>query len=194
MLSFKKSYLLSVPLFFFLFSCEKEAEYIDTSYQMIYQASNIYLREGAVLFEYDENPTFDTDSRLFYQSADTSLTFKIARPNRSHPEYGVVCAVDWRISKIQVITLQDYDEDHPAGSSINDLLQIEYRYKDNSFTIPLTEVNYGVIMLCDFFPYRPYHSPLLLQRRDKRKQMPRIEVRIDDAFGRTLTAQSKQSD
>lgn len=74
---------------------------------------------------------------------------------------------------------------------MNDILNIEYEYKNKRCLLPLTEVKYGTIMLSDYFPYDPeWRSLFTLRPLDERMQMPRIEVRIEDAFGRTLTAQS----
>ena len=187
----------SYPIVFLTFivlslsiSCTPQEEYITVSYEAFYRVTSIQLSYQSFRAECPSSPDTDAESRAFYEAADTSLTFRLHKPSPAHPERGKVAAIDWRITGINVITLENLDKNHPAGSSMNNILNIEYEYKNKRCLLPLTEVKYGTIMLSDYFPYDPEWSLFTLRPFDERMQMPRIEVRIDDAFGRTLTAQS----
>lgn len=64
--------------------------------------------------------------------------------NLMSPAYGCSCALGWEGSKDEelvnftVSTINDFDDEHLAGSSINDLLQYEGSYFDES-TLPLVD-------------------------------------------------------
>ena len=183
---------ISLPL---LASCDREGDYVETSYIRIYQVVSISLEgESELSMRCSDNLDFDAESRAFYQAADTSLTFKLRRPNHAHPERGTIGAIDWRIASIEATTMEDFDENHPAGSSMNDLLCFEYEYKNKRHSIPLTEIKYGTIMLIDYYPYDPDWKQPWFRLSIDRVRMPHMEVTIKDAFGRTLTAQSEHSD
>ena len=75
-----------------------------------------------------EDWTFDFESRQFYIASDTNLVVK----GRRHITHWWIDyeAIDWRITKIDVIALEDYDENHPAGELLNDLFNIIYFCRD----------------------------------------------------------------
>ena len=172
-------------------ACDHNDDYLETSFQAFYKLGGISISNACIQLEgCTTNPEFDAESRAFYQAADTSLTFKMRRPNRAHPERGTVGAIDWRITSIQVTVLENLDDSHPAGSSINDLVGFEYGYKNKWYSIPLSEIKYGAIMLIDYYPHDPDWWKPYLRFLSDLSPMPHIEVRIEDAFGRTLTAQN----
>ena len=51
-------------------------------------------------------------------------------------------------------TLEDFDEKHPAGSLLNDVLEIEYFYKWSVLSAPMDSFQYGSLMLADYYPNR----------------------------------------
>lgn len=178
-----------------LISCQEDNNYFETSYQAFFQVSSFSVFNMTVyLDDCITSEEFDAASRVFYNEADTSLSFKLRRPTNAHPERGIIAAIDWRITSINVTTLEDFDKDHPAGSSMNDIVSFEYEYKNQRFSIPLSEIKFGSVMLVDFYPAATDWRLPILRLNHEGMQMPRIDVRIEDAFGRTLTAQSKQSD
>ena len=174
-------------------SCERLAKYEEATYKTIIQASDIYILSGSICPIYNTvkfDPSFDAESRAFYKSVDTVLTWKRKAPKNYMERASVTtCAVDWRITDISVTTLEDYDSSHPAGSSMDDILSVRYYFKDEMHTIRLADVKYGTIMLCDYHLYAPDASPLLLPP-DGANPLPAVEVTVEDSFGRSFTARS----
>ena len=139
----------------------RNEEYVEETYVKIFKPQEFRVSsigEGgvslkAVPAEYDRN--FELESRSFYSSLDSSLVFKgwrykITNSNRELSEW---CAIDFRITKIDVITLADFDASHPAGSSINDLMSVRYMYMHEIVSRKLMDFSYGQLMLADYFPY-----------------------------------------
>ena len=175
-------------------SCERLAKYEEATYETIIQASGIYVLGGSICPIYNTvkfDPSFDAESRAFYKSLDTVLTWKreVSRHEYVRTELVTNCAVDWRITGISVTALEDCDSSHPAGASLNDLLSVGYYYKDEMHRMRLADVKYGSIMLCDYHPYAPDTSPFVLLPPDGTK-LPAVEVTIEDSFGRRFTARS----
>lgn len=175
-------------------SCERLAKYEEATYNTIIQASGIYVFSGSICPIYNTvkfDPSFDAESRAFYKSVDTVLTWKRKAPKNYLERASVTtCAVDWRISDISVTTLEDYDSSHPAGSSMDDILSVRYYFKDEMHTIRLADVKYGTIMMCDYHPYAPDASPFILLPPDGANPLPAVEVTVEDSFGRSFTARS----
>lgn len=190
---------LLLPLSIFILvaaacSCERLAKYEEATYETIIKASGIYVFGGSICPIYNTvkfDPSFDAESRAFYKSLDTVLTWKRIVPTHKYvePENVTKCAVDWRITDISVTTLEDYDSSHPAGASMDDILSVRYNYKDEMHTIRLADVKYGTIMLCDYHPYVPDLTPFILLPPDGAK-LPAVEVTVEDSFGRSFTARS----
>ena len=182
--------LLSLSLIAFITqSCNRENEMIDTSFKSIYKVSEISLEGGTILPKYiDDN---STESRAFYESIDTALVFKDIPSSK--PEHKDVCAIDWRITDMDVITLTDYDASHPSGSSLKDILMLEYKYKKKHISIKVSDIKYGIVMLSDYYPYDPDFSFLYLSPINERQSLygAKVEVIIKDSFGRTLNAKSE---
>lgn len=174
-------------------SCERLAKYEEATYETIIQASGMYYYYGHICPIYNTvkfDPSFDAESRAFYKSLDTVLTWKRNVPKNYMERASVTtCAVDWRITDISVTTLEDYDSSHPAGSSMDDILSVRYYFRDEMHTIRLADVKYGTIMLCDYHPYVPDISPFILLPPDGAK-LPAVEVTVEDSFGRSFTARS----
>ena len=176
----------------FTVSCDRKQEMVDTSFVSLFKASCIYFSGVSSInpvCEYDAE--FDNMSKLFYQSIDTSLCFRKIKTRKE--EHKDVCAVDWRMVDFDVITLIDYDKNHPAGSSLKDVLVLEYWYKTKRIAIPLSEIQYGSMMLSDYYPFDSDFSDLYFHHINERASLvnTKLEVRITDDTGRVLTAQSK---
>ena len=173
-----------------LFSCEKE-KYVEITYDKICQASDFYIQGSSIypIFEYDQ--CVDIKSRNFYESVDTSLFFKVKQLPFAKESRMYLSAIDWRITDISVVTLDNFDEDHPAGSSLDDVLKVSFFYHNKYIEIPLTEIEYGSLMLSDFHTYPEYNGDppeLNLVYPDDCWVRPAIEVTIEDAFGRCMIA------
>lgn len=182
--------LLSLSLIAFITqSCNRENEMIDSSFKSIYKVSEISLEGGTILPKnIDDN---STESRAFYESIDTALVFKDIPSSK--PEHKDVCAIDWRITDMDVITLTDYDASHPSGSSLKDILMLEYKYKKKHISIKVSDIKYGIVMLSDYYPYDPDFCFLYLSPINERQSLygAKVEVIIKDSFGRTLNAKSE---
>ncbi|MBR3074268.1 MAG: hypothetical protein IKH11_00740 [Bacteroidales bacterium] len=186
-----------------LSSCDlehKNQEYVEMSPVRMYQITGIkfcgpWTIMPAFTSTYNFDTAFDKESRAFYSSIDTSLVYKgwVHKATSSHPaDYW--CAADMRLTSIDVITLEDYDASHPAGSSLNDILQIKYWFKYQLITKPLAEFGYGDLMLMDYFPYEDGRNSISFDTLDPEYTSPREikhEIRIEDAFGNTFTANSE---
>lgn len=170
-----------------LFSCERE-EYVEITYDRICRVSDLYLDGTTIRPVFDYDAGADAESRLFYAEADTSLFFKIRKLPAAKTAYMSLSSFDVRITDITVKTLQYYDENHPAGSSLDDVLNVSYCYKKQTVSIPVTEVKNHPIMLVDFYTYAD--SPEYCFTLDFPKDAylcEAMEVTIEDAFGRKMT-------
>ncbi len=192
-----KFILLTALGVFSLSSCFYEN--FEAEIEHIYKVDSISILHGFVIFPHcTKDLTFDAESRQFYTAIDTSLVIKGRRHKTKW--WFPYSAVDWRITKIDVITLEDFDENHLAGESLNDLLKIEYMPKEcnHYITKQLSDIRYGDIMLSyynnalgDGFLYV---RSLLLNYidQDRPTKLPNFEVRIEDAFGRVFVAKSEE--
>jgi len=201
----------------FLQSCVKTTEaVVGEPYSRIYKVEDISIdivgdriNINGNLADYDEE--YDSDSRRFYKAIDTNLTYSGKRPalTSATMSRSCWCAVDWRLCDVDIITLDDYDDAHKAGSSINDLCQVWYEYKHSYILRPLEDLTYGTAMLTDYYPYSwssttvggfsiclfkrsednhpkkeyPEYKKFAYQRNNT-TPFPPVEVRITDAFGR----------
>ena len=186
-----------------LSSCDlehKNQEYVEMSYVRMYQINGIkfigpWAIKPAFASTYNFDTAFDKESRAFYSSIDTSLVYKgwVHKTTSSHPaDYW--CAADMRLTSIDVITLEDYDSSHPAGSSLNDILQVVYWYKYQLIKKPLAEFGYGDLMLMDYFPYKDGMNDISFDTLDLEYTTPKDkkhEIRFEDAFGNTYIANSE---
>lgn len=184
-------------------SCDlehKNQEYVEMSPVRMYQITGIkfigpWTIMPAFTSTYNFDTAFDKESRAFYSSIDTSLVYKgwVHKVSSSHPaDYW--CAADMRLTSIDVITLEDYDASHPAGSSLNDILQAVYWYKYQTVKKPLAEFGYGDLMLMDYFPYKDGGNCISFDTLDPEYTNPndkKHEIRIEDAFGNTFIANSE---
>ena len=109
-----------------------------------------------------------------------------------------MCAIDLRINDIDVITLTDWDEGHPAGSSVRDLLALSYSYCDERYVQALTEVP-GMRQLVDYYwsrtsvDYFPYEERLQicfqsLEPSSVSLRDSHLIIRITDSHDRVITA------
>ena len=140
-----------------------------------------------------EDWTFDFESRQFYIAADTNLVIK----GRRHITHWWIDyeAIDWRITKIDVIALEDYDENHPAGELLNDLFNIIYCCRDRrEITLPVSEIGYGDIMLGYYVPGGKDSYCLKLLPKEGATNPSKFEIRIEDAFGRVFVVRSEEKD
>ena len=189
--------LLCVLVALFLtIGCHEKEEYVEIDPDFIFKPDSLKM-QGQYIITAPKLP-FDQDfcnnSRVYYQRADTMLTFKGYREKMSYEQKKSEgwCLLDWRIKSISVITLVDYDSSHPKGSSLNDLLGLKYWYKFTEVEKPLSSFKYGDVMLGDYYPYHNQWSPkqslyLFFLNQDKPwLESASYEVHIEDAFGRTI--------
>lgn len=112
-------------------------------------------------------------------------------------------AIDWRISDIDIIAINDWDDHIPSGSSIKELFNIQFRFNDNLTVVPLANFSYGSMMLSDygihadsFWLYGDelsiFPQLFLRDKQDMAKlDKSTIEVRIKDNFGNEYSAVTK---
>ncbi|MBR5034266.1 MAG: hypothetical protein IKX71_03085 [Bacteroidales bacterium] len=155
---------------------------------------------------------FDKESRSFYSALDTNLSFTGRRLviTNSRKEMECWCAVDLRISAIDIFALEEFDDTHPAETSLNDLCQLWYTYKHCKVIRPLTDVQDAGLMLVDYYPYNegfaevislylfPSHKNIpalkfypetggFLNDNNDIICFPKIVVRITDTFGKEFS-------
>lgn len=182
---------------FVTIGCHEKEEYVEIDPDYIFKPDSLKMQGQYIIiapklpFDYD----FYNNSRDYYQSADTMLTFKGYREKMSYEQKKSEgwCLLDWRIKSISVITLVDYDTSHPKGSSLNDLFGIKYWYKFTEVEKPLSSFKYGDLMLGDYYPYSDgswnHKQSLYLFFLNQEKpwlENSSYEVHIEDAFGRTI--------
>ena len=175
-------------------SCKHyKEEYRNDECYRIYKVKSISCTSH-VIPELEYDPSFDFLSREFYSDLDSTLAIKGWFPKRGYYHkmmYQNWSLIDWRITKIDVVTLEDYDKDHPAGSSMNDVLMLRYSYKEEFVKLPLDNIQYGDVMLMDCYPARVEDSiridndglSIELKSDYLRRPMPLCEVKIEDSFG-----------
>ena len=192
---------LALAILPFCFSCEKE--YVEITYKGIYQADSIYIDSRFLrgksnhtvylLHSCSWSKEFEKESRRFYMEVDSNLVYKgwrytITNTDRSMEDW---CAIDWRFTKIEFITEENYDSSHPDGSLLNDLLYIDYRYMYNRIRKKLSDVAYGNLMLTDYYPYSYPPDTIFGISIDESSTLPnKFIIRFHDAFGRVFTVDS----
>ena len=197
--------ILLVACLSIVVSCKKD--YVRQEPGRIYRMDGIQLfsepsenlEPGCIgiqpLYSYDE--AFEQESRQFYKSLDTALVFKgylKIRNKNMYMKYWNL--LDMRISSIEVTALAAFDETHPAGSSLNDILNISYWYKRIRITKPVSEISYGSMMLADFVHgsenvFLGYPGVTLSRKTPDSSPLPPVEVRLTDAFGREFSASTE---
>ena len=200
--------ILLVACLSIVVSCKKD--YVRQEPGRIYRMDGIQLfsepsenlEPGCIgiqpLYSYDE--AFEQESRQFYKSLDTALVFKgylKIRNKNMYMKYWNL--LDMRISSIEVTALAAFDETHPAGSSLNDILNISYWYKRIRITKPVSEISYGSMMLADFVHgsenvFLGYPGVTLSRKTPDSSPLPPVEVRLTDSFGREFTAATQEKE
>lgn len=168
-------------------------EYFEEEIRPIYKVDSLRLDGNRIIPYCTKDWQFDAESRQFYIAADTSL---VIRGYRHKTDWWIsYSAVDWRITKIDVIALEDYDENHPAGELLNDVLSITYTGMDRkTITKPVSEIDYGDIMLGYYVPGGTDYYCLKLWPNEGAIKPSNFEVRIEDAFGRVFVVRSEGED
>lgn len=204
-------------------SCIPQYEKVENDpYEAIYRVEDI---NAEIIFHQlfirpligEKDEAFDAESRSFYSSVDTSLCFtgKVPYTAFNGGYRPVLSAVDWRISKMDVITLEDFDDAHPAGTSLIDLCELWYEYKHSYIIGPLKDVCITPLMLTDYDPWNkgqreilklelhtsadkipqraehPHYKRLDYDSKDL-TNFPTVEVRITDTFGREFIKRVEQ--
>jgi len=177
-------------------SCEHaNQEFVEQGCSALYKVNcvqiDILSHSIEISPELSFDRAFDKESRQFYNNIDTSLVFKgwINKRGsyREHRDAGW-SLIDWRLTVIDVKTLEDFDANHPAGSLLNDVIEIVYFYKWSALSASLDSFQYGSLMMTDYYPYRDDSSftnggiRLRLPDGDMRA-LPKCEVTIEDFFG-----------
>lgn len=182
-------------------SCHYKEEYRNDECYKVYKVKSVTTIERTIKPEVEFDPSFDFLSREYYSGLDSTLAIKgwfHKRGLHIKMRYNHWSLIDWRIKKIDVVTLEDFDKDHPAGSSLNDVVLACFYYKENYIEIPLDKIEeYGGIMLVDYYPGNepPYDTTYdnsinegiyIEVKEDEnglRKPLRSGEVIIEDYFG-----------
>ena len=177
-------------------SCSYKPEYETVTYEKFYRVEKIQIINSRLFIDGFFDSSTDAASLEFYESRDTSLTFVRRKPNlRTHREYEAVNVLDLRFAKITVTALTDYDDEHLKGSVLNDVLQIDFRYKGKMCSIPLKRLESENLMLVDYYYYSDESTEIFFNKLGKRHgyvdDLCDLDVVIEDAFGNTFhTSQS----
>ena len=179
-----------------LTSCFKQ-EYVERTYTAMYRADSISRWGSRFIAYYTHDPAVEQEIREFYRSLDTSLIYKgYLLLYYGERQYETWCAIDWQITEMDVVCLKDWDEEHPAGSSIKEKCFIEYNYMHRPHSKPLTDIKYGELMLCDIYPLvdnrehftihfkEPADETKYHRHRAEFPDDPMLELHVKDAFGR----------
>ncbi len=201
MLSKQNNYFVAIlSIVLIATSCEHaNQEFVEQGCSALYKVNSIQIKVSSrsiqIIPELSLDRAFDKESRQFYNSIDTSLVFKGWINKRgsyvAHRDADW-SLIDWRLTGIDVKTLEDFDEKHSAGSLLNDVLEIEYFYKWSVLSAPLDSFQYGSLMMTDYYPYRDDSSftnggiRLRLPDGDMRA-LPKCEITIEDFFGNKFT-------
>jgi hypothetical protein len=186
-----------------LSSCIKDRNYIEQAVDRIYRLDGIEVygqpveglgpNDVAIQPLYTYSSDFDAVSRQYYAEVDTALMFSgnliITNKNYYLRNWNLI---DLRFVSVEVIALVNFDDKHPAGSSLNDFFSLSYWYKHSLYTIPVSDIEYGLVMLGDFFPSSEGFCSLpglvLTFNGNESLDIPPIEVRITDAWGREFSS------
>ncbi|MCR5326485.1 MAG: hypothetical protein K6E37_07045 [Bacteroidales bacterium] len=168
----------------------------------IYKVTGIHLSTDGLNYivpDYVLDDKFNEDSHNYYSGLDTLLV-GVFKKSDAHPAPDQWSAIDWRISKIDAITLVDLDEKHPAGSSVGDILEIHSKFKNNLSFRMINDIKPGDIMLQDYFEYGGYETSAeslkkqsleLCRRGGTDVDFNNIEIHIYTAFGDHFIARSE---
>ena len=178
----------------FLFCCScLDKEYVNNvTYERIYHADSLYFRgRGVVAATCSWDKVSDEKSRQYYKDAGISLCYSGWR-KRDWWKHGW-SAVDWRITKIEFITNVDYDAAHPAGSSLNDVVEVWFFYMYDVVRKRLDELETEGLALTDYYRNDGIPGIFIFHKTDD--SLPPLisfTIRIHDAFGRVFTLDSDQ--
>lgn len=190
--------------FICLSSCEHyNQEYLEESCYSINRINSIkaehHSQSISIIPDITFNRTIDNESRQFYNSVDTSFVYKGwvnkrgAYAEKMEANWSLI---DWRLTSIVVIALDSFDSAHPAGSCLNDVLEVCYFYKRSYITISMDALEYGKLMLTDFYPNRgddnPENAVLIRLHENDERILPPCEIVIKDFFGQTFTARTNE--
>ena len=167
----------------------------------IYKVTGIHLSTDGLNYivpDYVLDDKFNEDSHNYYSGLDTLLV-GVFKQSDAHPAPEQWSAFDWRISKIDAITLVDLDEKHPAGSSVGDILEIHSKFKNNWNFRMINDIKPGDIMLQDYFEYVGNETraeslkkqSFELSRAGGPVDFNNIEIHIYTAFGDHFIARSE---
>ena len=190
--------ILIVPVCFV--SCHGNQEYLEESCTIIYRINSIRASsDGHTIEIFPElitDKSVDVESRHFYNEIDTNLVFKgwvkYRGAYRAHMESDW-SLIDWRITGIEVKAIEDFDEKHPAGSSLNDVMELCYSYKKSFMIVPLSDFKYGRMMLTDYYPGFDATGNEVLMRlgNDDTRRLPPCDITLTNYFGQSFNIISK---
>ena len=156
---------------------------------------NYYLKP-----QFTNDKRFSLESLKYYDSLGTRLHF-IVETNGANPWIPDIVALDWRISKIEAITLVELDKSHPANSSVSDLIYLRKNWSRDPKK--LSEIRYGDAMLQKHlvdksFPRKDTkdvgltdYSFVLEPTGNPTVDLDNIEIHIYTAFGDHFIARSE---
>lgn len=180
-------------------------DYYTVNCRDIYKITGSSIGYNANERKYYLEPQFTTDKRLsleginYYYSLDTVLHHTVV--TRGAEPVPDLVAFDWRISKMEAITLVELDKSHPVNSSVSDLIYLRENWSRD--TIKLSEIRYGDAMLQKHWVDKSFptkdtkdvglaqYSFVLEPTGNPTVDLDNIEIHIYTAFGDHFIARSE---
>ena len=171
----------------------------------IYKVSGTSIGYDVSDRKYYLKPQFTTDKRLsleginYYYSLDTVLHHTVV--TRGAEPVPDLVAFDWRISKMEAITLVELDKTHPVNSFVSDLIYLRENWSRDP--IKLSEIRYGDAMLQKHWVDKSFptkdtkdiglaqYSFVLEPTGTPTVDLDNIEIHIYTAFGDHFIARSE---
>ena len=149
--------------------------------------------------QFTNDKRFSLESLKYYDSLGTKLHFTVeTRGAEPCPD---LVALDWRITKIEAITLVELDKSHPVNSSVSDLIYLRENWSRDPKK--LSEIRYGDAMLQKHWVNRLFptkdtkdvglaqYSFVLEPTGNPTVDLDNIEIHIYTAFGDHFIARSE---
>lgn len=181
-------------------------DYYTVNCRDIYKITGSSIGYNANERKYYLEPQFTTDKRLsleginYYYSLDTVLHHTVV--TRGAEPVPDLVAFDWRISKMEAITLVELDKTHPVNSTVSDLIYLRTNYANYRDSIKLSEIRFGDVMLQWHYTHKYFpeekkrvgltgESFVLEPTGTPTVDLHNIEIHIYTAFGDHFIARSE---
>lgn len=155
-------------------------------YNMLFTINNIKMEDAnKLLFSINEfNNEITAEGKAYYEEKDTLLA--VVRIIRYNPPHSVQ-AIDLRLTDLNITALENYDENHPKGTSLNDILNIKYKYKDNwHLLVDLTNFTFGDLMLIDYNYWEDDGREIFIEAKEGFSMPQHFSVKLRSTFGQSF--------